>query len=1059
MRFVVALALAVTALPLFAGFAEAQDFPIVYVRCARTDVTVDLTGEVVIGGVSETRTRTMRGADLYDALPDVSHFFGGFSGPCDLVYREPSGEERVLYDCSSESTAASACAAIDPAVSFDGRTVAFTVFYGTLEGSYTRYDAKILDPDAENDDYWSTTLPTQILHTVGAQLHLVDVATGEVTAFGYVEGIWDAGPAWLSNGRLAFTSNRSEVMSTLVFGRNNTDRVSQIFTMDLDGRNVDLASHHALAGEQHPLQLRDGRVAYASWQLFGAIPFRKTNGSPGGFGTLRNMFSIFAQNPDGSHNFALYGQHIGNGPSGLGLPDHKAAHFLGQSSDGRIWTTDYYRANNNGLGKVLGFMPEPDGLEGYHPEEVDGNDMYRPRDLIDLAPWSSSGDQMSGPMAEPQVMHPDYADPMAFDGKVGHATGVPDNQLLVTWGKGACSTVGSNSVFEGDAPPFTSGSGQGRPLNVITELGRDGPGCDAGVYLTTRIPSEHPSDLERIVDHREWHEFMARPVVPYAEIHGVEAPADVPRPEERAGGDPWLEHGTPFGVLGAASMLLRETAPEGGIRFHGEKQWGLQGTDTIDYTDEELCGLRILGVLPNTDSEYGEMFTAAGERVVILGEIPVRNFRDGSPVMDERGMPDTSFRVRFPANTPYLMQGIDCRGRTLNTDQTWQHLRPGEEKTCGGCHVHSEPALDFETTFAAEDGYAVTTMGEGIVQLLEGGEGTEVRTREVEGYGMQVQLERDVMPIFERRCVSCHGGGDAAAGLQLDLPLETEECSTWYRLVRDRGQQCVPEELRYHGSHDTRLRRPQLTKYVRFMNSRGSLLYWKAANERTDNRTDDMYGPDDGDWHDVDFGVDHPTDITEEELGILARWIDTGASAGADYLTDTLPPTLNLVADVEDGAVATLRVGTADIPSGVDVGSLEVCLLDDAGECGDDLAGDAEPHGVTVVTMPAALEDPDRVVRATVRDVAGNETVVERTVGYLLDAPPPVPPSHDLPDGGMGPGGPDDPGAGPGDETMTGGCACDVGPEGRGLPGLALAAAVAFALLLRRRRAGRHGRR
>jgi len=49
-------------------------------------------------------------------------------------------------------------------------------------------------------------------------------------------------------------------------------------------------------------------------------------------------------------------------------------------------------------------------------------------------------------------------------------------------------------------------------------------------------------------------------------------------------------------------------------------------------------------------------------------EIPVRNLAsDGTPLLDPSGVPDTSFLVRFPANIPYLMQGIDCEGHTLNT--------------------------------------------------------------------------------------------------------------------------------------------------------------------------------------------------------------------------------------------------------------------------------------------------------------------------------------------------------------------------------------------------------
>lgn len=68
------------------------------------------------------------------------------------------------------------------------------------------------------------------------------------------------------------------------------------------------------------------------------------------------------------------------------------------------------------------------------------------------------------------------------------------------------------------------------------------------------------------------------------------------------------------------------------------------------------------------------------------------------------------------------------------------------------------------------------------------------------------------------------------------------------------------------------LHRPYTSKYVNNMFARESLLYWKAANRRTDGRTDDTYGDD------IDFGVDHPTDITSSELKIIGDWLDSGAT-------------------------------------------------------------------------------------------------------------------------------------------------------------------------------------
>jgi len=370
-----------------------------------------------------------------------------------------------------------------------------------------------------------------------------------------------------------------------------------------------------------------------------------------------------------------------------------------------------------------------------------------------------------------------------------------------------------------------------------------------------------------------------------------------------------------------------------------------------------------------------------GERVVILGEFPVRKAdAGGRPVLDTTGVPDTSFKVRFPANTPYLMQGVDCLGRTLNTDMTWQSLRAGEVKTCNGCHVHGKPGLPFAGTAAARPGFRPAALGEGTVPLLAGGRGASVQVEQKPGWGVQYEWGRDVFPILQRRCVSCHAGASAAAGLVLDAP-GTGDGSTYYRLVVDRSQRHVPADRKYPQP----IRKPQLTKYVRMLTARGSLLYWKALNQRVDGRTDDQYGPSSPKgWEDVDFGPSHPTGITAEELAVLARWLETGTAAEAGALIDTTPPALTLAARAEGQAVTALLVGTADVGSGIEPGSLEVCVLGADGRCAQTLTARAEAAGVTTVALPRPLTDAGAEVRARVRDRAGNVTEVRRTVAWLL---------------------------------------------------------------------------
>jgi hypothetical protein len=390
----------------------------------------------------------------------------------------------------------------------------------------------------------------------------------------------------------------------------------------------------------------------------------------------------------------------------------------------------------------------------------------------------------------------------------------------------------------------------------------------------------------------------------------------------------------------------------------------------------EGCFSAIAASFNRSVNTFNEIANYAGERVAILGEFPVLNRNaDGSRVIDPSGHPDTSFLVRMPANTPYLMQGIDCNGRTLNTDQTWQSLRPGEQKTCGGCHVHSKPTrITFGQSFAATPAYVIPRLGEGTVPLLAGKSGDTVQTRAVPGYGMQIEFTRDIKPIFDRNCIACHGGSSPAAGLDLSLTNVANNNvagTTWHKLIADRSG---------------KFRRPQLTRYVRAFNSRGSLLYWKAANQRTDNRADGQYGDD------IDFGAAHPTSITADELGLLSRWIDIGAPGGVQELKDTQKPTLHLAIAGNSGSVSQLRVGTVDLGSGIDPGSLWVCARGSDGSCSN-RAGAAEKHGVTLVDLGSSLSDPNTEIYARVRDLAGNTTEVYRSVGYLVSggvAAPPV---------------------------------------------------------------------
>src|SRR6185436_9418507 len=168
----------------------------------------------------------------------------------------------------------------------------------------------------------------------------------------------------------------------------------------------------------------------------------------------------------------------------------------------------------------------------------------------------------------------------------------------------------------------------------------------------------------------------------------------------------------------------------------------------------------------------------AGERLRILGEIPVRHFRKSEPgtsatggqPLDPDGNPDTSFLAKIPADVAWTFQTLDKHGMVLNMAQTWHQIRPGEiRNNCGGCHAHSQQPTHVKDTAAAKADYVPFDLT-GRTPLLttkandQSGKQWDVKDetglRFVKGV-LNVEYHRDIKPIFARSCNACHSGKSA----------------------------------------------------------------------------------------------------------------------------------------------------------------------------------------------------------------------------------------------------------------------------------------------------------
>ena len=762
-------------------------------------------------------------------------------------------------------------------------------------------------------------------------------------------GVLNLGPCPLPGGRVIFTSSRNGFAPAKGFTAPNL----QMFVMDDDGKNVECVGHFNLGSAMHPVVLMDGRVIFSSYEAQGLRDER--------------VWGIWIMNPDGRDW----------GPVVSAFWPANAMHFQTQTTDGQIVFTNYYNRSNNGYGAVFGVPVEAVGQ--FEPGARERWN-YRPKGVRALTPFATMGDRAARKDSDGSYM-----------GKVTDPAGAPDGDLLLSWTDGPANNVR-------------------RPRRPVWK------GMIVRMKADERV--EHPREFDIIKADPGFNYFQPHALVPYKAIYGIEEPRELPWRPNAGQPEPRLPHlarelpaGTPFGLVGSASLINRNTKPRGtrwGAEYEGwdafndedpfSTNWFTQGADAGKYGDDDIWAVRVISMeVPNDRRSLralGGFHNWSNERLRILGEFPVRK-RDANdrPIRDPDGNQDTSFLVKIPADVPFTFQTLDKNGMVLNMSQTWHQVRPGEARmNCGGCHAHlNEPTPFFEVA-AAKPGYRIRDLAR-TTPLLDSKGGEAVREAPV----LDVEYVRDVQPILQKGCLPCHSTrneGGPAAKLDLDDDRNLRRIyrvgrvpGTYYRLCADERA-----EFGHKSVHDRRRWFfPNASRYVRKFQSRRSLLIWKVFGKRLDGWSNDDHPTartptDSTTLHrggkkvedternrrlaDLDFvaGGCKAHEIGDDERQTLVRWIDLGAPLTLPdparkrygHLLDNQRPTL-AVTRVEGGFV----IGAYD--AYLDASSLRVRVD------GRLASASAMPDNRWFVAAASAER-----VRAEVKDRLGNVTVVDR---------------------------------------------------------------------------------
>jgi mono/diheme cytochrome c family protein len=940
----------------------------------------------------------------------------------DLMLLHPDGREEVLVAAGDD-------AITDPFVSFDGESVYYARIHNVKRPGSPRRQS-------DSSDIFKVHVKSRKITQLTRQTFTPN--TGVIARGSRSPGVYNLAPCPLPGGRVMFTSNRNGFAPT----KGYTPTVLQLFTMDDHGGNVEQIGYLNVNSALHPTILKDGRVMFTSYESQGLRD-------------LRN-WSVWTIHPDGTNWGPLFSAFLGT----------QALHFMTQISDGSVIVEEYYNLNNQGFGTYYKMDPSAPPGEPYFgsaskrdPRNIgyQGSDYNRipfsPRRLQLLTTFCDAFDR-SAKNCDPK----DPNSPRV--GKVTHPSGAPDNHLLTVWSPG----------------PVNSNSGVHKPA------------IDGGIYLIkSGRPVDEPGQMLLIKNDPRYNEQWPRALVPYKRIHGVDEPARLPSLQNDGKVHKALPEGSPFGLVGTSSLYKRESYPGGAVAegkvaagpdgskdpFQGlgslsynpgSINWFIQGADAGRYSNSDIHAIRILVTEPTTDPRHTahptiRFWNIAQERLRILGEFPVRKFNQGEPgasatggqPLDPDGNPDTSFLAKIPANLAWTFQTLDKNGMVLNMAQTWHQVRPDEMRTnCGGCHAHSQKPTDFQRTLAAKADYPVWDLTQKTPLLTtkkhdESGRKWDVEDRTGVRWAkgvLNVEYYRDVKPILERSCAACHTekSGKPAGNLVLDDDKLVQGPGsiaglangpygkvpgTFRRLALDAKAKFGHKPPLSHGwSH------PQASRYVRYFQSRRSLLIWKVFGKRLDGWSNDDFVTEatPGDHNSLVYkgkpvarlenerlfnlayrgsimpppkavksGKVKP--LTDEDRLTLVRWIDLGCpidlsfdaahphAAGVNGWTlDDNRPTLTLT--YPHGGVnpplTCLLVGMHDYDSGLDRNSFRVVadFAVDGVAAGQNLAAMFRPKSPGVWEMKLSqpiMRLAKGKIELSVKDRQGNVTRIERT--------------------------------------------------------------------------------
>ncbi len=212
---------------------------------------------------------------------------------------------------------------------------------------------------------------------------------------------------------------------------------------------------------------------------------------------------------------------------------------------------------------------------------------------------------------------------------------------------------------------------------------------------------------------------------------------------------------------------------------------------------------------------------------------------------------DGSAHFLVPANRGIFLQALDENFREIQRERTYVNYRPGETRSCTGCHgrANRAPSPIGAVTPLALTRAPSKPQSQPCDLVENGGDG---RAEQV------IHYPTDIQPIFNAKCVSCHGKAEPAGGLKLTGEVTAHYNTSYEELARKE------------------LAGPLISEFTSFRrgdqgNYNGGVLAPRSLGCAESTMIDMLTRS----AHPKNTEHDHSQMVTGTELMILCRWVDT----------------------------------------------------------------------------------------------------------------------------------------------------------------------------------------